>query len=318
MFPFGKQWTAMDIATRLILFADVIDNGSFSKAAERHAVNRSYVSKQIAKLEEHLGVRLLHRSTRSLSPTDAGHAVYQHACILRDQLNETDALVSSLREDVSGQLRISSTTFFGRLHVMPVVEQLLEEFPGLSIDLRLEDRYVDIVGERFDVAIRITEPDNSSLIARKLADNPFYLVASPEYLKQQGAPQSVDDLKQHRMVVYGSDINVTRGWSYRDGSEIRTFPLQPRLTVNDGEALLQAAQDGVGIALIALFGGYQELKQGSIVRVLPQLELMPFAPLYIMYPSREHMAKKTRLFIDRMFEYVGRTPFWLGNSRVRL
>lgn len=301
----------MDKASRLILFADVIDSGSFSKAAERRAFNRSYVSKQIAKLEEHLGMRLLHRTTRSLSPTDAGHAVYQHACSLRDQLNETDALVNSLREEITGQLRISSTTFFGRLHVLPVVEQLINEYPGLNFDLRLEDRYVDIVGERFDVAIRITEPDNSSLVARKLADNPFYMVASPAYLEQYGTPQTVNDLKQHRFVVYGSDINVTRDWSYRDGSEIRTFSLHSCLTVNDGQALLQAAQDGTGITLMAEFGGYRALRQGLVKRVLPQLELMPFAPIYIMYPSRAHMAKKTRLFIDRMLDYVGRSPFWL-------
>ena len=174
----------MDAASRLVLFADVIDSGSFSKAASLRNVNRSMVSKQIAQLEEHLGVRLLNRTTRSLSLTDAGHSIYQHANGLRNQLLETDALVASLREDVGGELRISSTTHFGRLHVMPVIKKLVEDYPELKIDLRLEDRYVDIVGERYDVAIRITSPVDSSLIARKLTNNKLVMVASPEYLKK--------------------------------------------------------------------------------------------------------------------------------------
>ena len=122
----------MDTPGRLILFADVIDSGSFSKAADRRHVGRSLVSKQIARLEEHLGVRLLHRTTRRLSPTEAGRAIYQHARTLREQLLETDALVDSLRDEVRGQLRISSTTYFGRLHVLPVVEALSEEYPALG------------------------------------------------------------------------------------------------------------------------------------------------------------------------------------------
>lgn len=122
----------MDTASRLILFADVIDSGSFSKAADRRSINRSLVSKQIAKLEEHLGIRLLNRTTRSLSPTDAGRAIYQHARSLREQLTETDALVASLRDDVSGELQISSATHFGRVHVLPVVETLIEDYPSLG------------------------------------------------------------------------------------------------------------------------------------------------------------------------------------------
>jgi len=299
----------MDTASRLTLFADVIDNGSFSKAANRRAVNRSLVSKQIAKLEEQLGVRLLNRTTRSLSLTDAGRAIYQHACTLREQLMETDALVASLRDDVTGELRISSTTHFGRLHVLPVVEALIEDHPGLSVELRLEDRYVDIVGERYDVAIRITEPDDSSLVARKLADNPFVMVASPAYLERYGTPQTVEDLNTHRFVVYAGDNKVMDHWRYREGSEIKTFAVNVRIKVNDGYAQMKSAQDGMGIALTATFVSYDALKEGSLVQVLPSLSLMPFSPIYIMYPSRSHLPNKTRLFIDRLVEYVGKPAF---------
>lgn len=299
----------MDTASRLVLFADVIDSGNFSKAAERRAVNRSLVSKQIAGLEEQLGVRLLNRTTRSLSLTDAGRAVYQHACSLRNQLLETDALVASLRDEVRGELRISSTSYFGRLHVLPVVEQLAREFPGLSVELRLEDRYVDIVSERYDVAVRVTEPDDSSLVARKLADNPFVMVASPAYLEQYGIPRSIDELNDHRCIVYAGDYGVNDRWSYRDGNEIRSFSLNARIKVNDGYALLKCAQDGAGIAMTAVFGSSDALSDGSLVRVLPDLALTAFSPIYVMYPSRSHLPKKTRLFIDRMIDYVGRPPF---------
>lgn len=195
----------MDTASRLILLADVVDCGSFSSAADRRAVTRSLVSKQIARLEQDLGVRLVHRTTRSLGLTDAGRAIYQHACSLRNQLQETDALVASLRDEVSGELRISSTTHFGRLHVLPVVQKLISDHPALQVELRLEDRYVDIVGERYDVAVRIAEPDDSSLVARKLADNPFLMVASPAYLERQGTPRSIEDLNDHHFVVYAGD-----------------------------------------------------------------------------------------------------------------
>lgn len=300
----------MDTAAKLILFADVIDCGNFSKAAERRAVNRSLVSKQIAKLEEQLGVRLLHRTTRSLSLTDAGRAVYQHASMLRNQLMETDALVASLRDDVSGELRISSTTHFGRLHVLPVVEALAKDHPGLTVELRLEDRCVDIVAERYDVAIRITEPDDSSLVARKLADNPFTMVASPAYLEQYGTPQTVEDLCDHHFIVYACDYGAKDHWTYYDGSEIKSFYMNSRIKVNDGYALLKCAQNDVGIALTSTFVSCDALSDGSLVRVLPDLELTTFSPIHIMYPSRNHLPKKTRVFIDRMIEYVGQPAIW--------
>ncbi len=304
----------MDTASRLILFADVIDSGNFSKAAERRAVNRSYVSKQLAKLEEQLGVRLLNRTTRSLSLTEAGDAIYQHACSLREQLMETDALVASLRQEVSGELRISSTTQFGRLHVLPVIEALAADYPRLNVELRLEDRYVDIVGERYDVAIRVTEPNDSTLVARKLADNPFVMVASPAYLERHGTPATLTDLAAHRFVVYSGDYGVNDSWSYRDGSTIKTFAVNPRIKVNDGYALLKAAEDGLGIALMATFVSREALRRGTLLRVLPELPLVPYSPIYIMYPSRSYLPKKTRLFIDRLVEYVGQPPFWDGDG----
>lgn len=300
----------MDTANRLILFADVIDSGNFSKAAERRAVNRSLVSKHIAALETELGVRLLHRTTRRLSLTDAGRAIYRHACTLREQLAETDALVASLRNDVRGELRINSTSYFGHLHVMPVVEQLAREHPELTIDLRLEDRYVDIVGEGFDAAIRVTQPDDSSLVGRKLVDNPFVMVASPDYLREQGTPHSLEDLATHRFIVYAGEFGINDRWAYHAGAEIKTLRLNSQFRVNDGSALVKCAQRGMGIALTPTFGSRDALNDGSLVQILPQLELASFLPIYIMYPSRSHLPKKTRLFIDRMVEYVGEPAFW--------
>jgi len=302
----------MDTASRLILFADVIDSGSFSKAASRRDVNRSMVSKQIAQLEAHLGVRLLNRTTRSLSLTDAGHSIFQHACSLRDQLLETDALVTSLREDVSGELRISSTTHFGRMHVMPVIKKLVEDYPELKIDLRLEDRYVDIVGERFDAAIRITSPVDSSLIARKLTNNKLVMVASPSYLNQHGTPQSIEDLCHHRFVVYAGDNGVLNNWAYYEGSEIKNYSVNVHTKVNDGTALLKSAEYGIGIGLTLLCDSYAELKKGSLVEVLPEVKFKAFSSTYIMYPSRSHIPKKTRLLIDRMAEYVKQQDFYIA------
>jgi DNA-binding transcriptional LysR family regulator len=302
----------MDQASRLILFADVIDTGSFSKAASLRDVNRSMVSKQIAQLEEHLGLRLLNRTTRSLGLTDAGHSIYEHACRLRHQLMETDALVNSLREDIRGELRISSTTHFGRRHVMQVIKTLVEDYPDLKIDLRLEDRYVDIVGERYDVAIRITSPVDSSLIARKLTNNKLVMVASPGYLKKHGTPESIEDLSTHRFVVYASDNGVIDNWAYYDNAEVKNISVNVHTKVNDGYALLKSAQNGIGIGLTLFSESHTELKEGSLVEVLSDIEFKAFSSTYIMYPSRSHVPKKTRLFIDRMVEYVKQQDFYIA------
>jgi len=301
----------MDVASRLILFADVIDNGSFSKAAVRRKVNRSIVSKHIAQLEEHLGVRLLNRTTRSLSLTDAGVAIYKHASCLRNQLLETDALVASLREDVSGELRISSTTHFGRIHVMPVVKKLSEDYPELKIDLRLEDRYVDIVGERYDVAIRITSPQDSSLIARKLTNNKLVMVASPDYLKKYGIPKTIDDLSHHRFVVYANENGAMNNWAYFAGTEIKNLSFNAHIKVNDGYALINSAKNSMGIGLTILAEINCELSNGSLIQILPEIKFKAFSSTYIMYPSRSHVPKKTRLFIDRMLKYVAQQDFYI-------
>lgn len=301
----------MDEASRLILFADVIDSGSFSKAAMRRNVNRSMVSKQIARLEAHLGLRLLNRTTRSLSLTDAGHSIYLHACSLRDQLMETDALVDSLRTQVRGVLRISSTTHFGRRHVMPVIKTMAEDYPELKFDLQLEDRYVDIVGERYDVAIRITSPVDSSLIARKLTNNRLVMVASPSYLKQHGTPQSICDLSQHRFVVYAGEQGIMDSWAYYDGAEIKNIAVNVHTRVNDGYALLKSAQNGIGIGLTLLSESSIELNNGSLTEVLHKVKFKAFSSTYLMYPNRSHLPQKTRQFIDRMIAYVKRQDFYI-------
>ena len=302
----------MDVASKLILFADVIDSGSFSKAASLRDVNRSMVSKQMAQLEEHLGVRLLNRTTRSLSLTDAGHSIYKHASCLRNQLLETDALVASLRDDVAGELRISSTTHFGRLHVMPVIKELVEDYPELKIDLRLEDRYVDIVGERYDAAIRITRPVDSSLIARKLTNNRLIMVASPDYIKRQGTPRCIDDLQQHRFVVYAGEHGSMNSWAYYEGSEIKNVSVNVHTKVNDAFGLLQTAKNGIAIGLTLFSDSSTDLKNGSLVEILPDIKFKAFSSTYIMYPGRDYMPKKTRLFIERMTEYVQRQDFYIA------
>lgn len=300
----------MDTASRLVLFSDVIDSGSFSKAAKRLGVNRSMVSKQVAQLEQHLELRLLNRTTRSLSLTDAGQSIYLHAKKLREQLLETDALAASLRNEVFGELRISSTTHFGRIHVMPVIKKMVEDYPDLKIDLCLEDRYVDIVGERYDVAIRITSPEDSSLIARKLTANKLVMVASPDYLKQHGMPQSIEDLQSHRFVVYAGENGVMNNWAYYDGAEIKNCSVNVHTKVNDAYALIKSAQNGIGISLTLLADSDAELENSSLVQVLPRVKFKAFSATYIMYPSRSHTPKKTRLFIDRMIEYVKQQAFY--------
>jgi DNA-binding transcriptional LysR family regulator len=300
----------VDLDSRLALFADVIEAGSFSEAARQRRASRAAVAKQIAGLEDQLGTRLLNRSTRRMSPTDVGRTLYAHAARVREELREIRAVVEDARAEVSGVLRVTSVVHFGRLHVQPVAMRLVQQHTGLRIDLTLEDRVEDLIAGGFDVGVRIGKPADSTLIARHLADVDVVICAAESYLARRGTPAHPAELADHDCVVYASDEVVVDSWQYLDRGRVRSVKVGGRYQVNLGELLMDAVAEGLGIGLLPRFLADEALRDGRLVALLADVELPPYAPLHAIYPARQHMPRKTRVFLDALLAQVGAPPRW--------
>ena len=197
----------MDRLTEMEAFAHVVDQGGFTDAARKMGISKSAVSKHISSLEARLGARLLNRTTRRVSPTEIGLAYYDRArCVLNDA-GEADALVSSMQSAPTGLLRVSVATDFGSLHLSPVLGDFLSQYPDMSVNLELDNRYIELISEGYDAAIRVGEMEDSTLRARKIADSTLRMVASPKYLEVHGRPHRIDDLSAHKLLHYSNQSN---------------------------------------------------------------------------------------------------------------
>ncbi|MCM2971428.1 LysR family transcriptional regulator [Larsenimonas suaedae] len=302
----------MDRSTRLLLFLDVVDAGSFTAAAERRHVNRSVISKQIRALERELEVQLFNRSTRSVALTGIGREIYQSALKLREALDETGDVVRAHQEEPRGTLRITCPVHFGRLHVTRGLRLYLKRYPDMHVDLQLDDTPVNLIGGGFDIGIRIAQLDDSNLIARPLARNKRILCASPGFIACHGAPGTLDELIGLPAAIYsrdGFELDRLHYIDQTDGLE-RRVRLHPKIKANDPEVLKQAVLAGVGYSMASLFHVSEELKDGRLVPLLPALTLSDAPAIQLVYPHRRYLPQKTRRFIECMQETVGDPPFW--------
>ena len=302
----------MDTDSRLALFAEVVDSGSFSAVARRQRSTRANVARQIAQLEAELGARLLNRSTRSMSATDLGLRVYERAQRIREQLREVAEMAEDAHDAVRGELRITSVVHFGRHYVQPVALDFVREHPEVQIDLRLDDRVEDVVGEGFDLAVRVGRSADSSLITRRIADVDVVICASPSLLSVQREPGHPSELAELECVVYASDQVVVDRWQYTEAGIVDVVQVKSRYRVNHGELLIEAVERGLGFALLPRFLAADALRTGRLVQVLAQYPLPPYAPLHAVYPAREYLPRKTRAFLDRLLAHVGEPPRWLA------
>ncbi|MGM0586342.1 MAG: LysR family transcriptional regulator [Pseudomonadota bacterium] len=291
----------MDRLNEMEAFVRVVDLGGFTDAAKKMGLSKSAVSKHVASLEERLGARLLNRTTRRVSPTEIGLAFYDRAIRVLAEAAEADAMVSSMQEAPRGELRISAPVSFGLRALSPAITGFMKSYPDISVHMVLDDRFVELVAEGFDLAIRIGELPDSSLRARKLADAQLHIVAAPTYLKEQGAPESVQGLSEHNLLHYS---NLSSGNYWRLGGsngKERQVRAVGRLTVNNGDALRQAAVDGLGIAFLPDFILGDALHRGELVELLPDSRPAPLG-VYAVYPQGRFPQPKLRAFIDYMAE----------------
>ena len=291
------------------VFVAVAENRGFAAAARCLGVSKSAVSKRIALLEERLGVRLFHRSTRKVSLTEAGEHYLAHAVRALGAAREAEDAVLALQGAPKGRLRINAPMSFGRLHVAPLIPEFLETHPGIEIDMVMDDRVVDLVAEGFDVAIRGGTLDDSSLIARKIAPLHNVLLAAPSYISRHGQPDVPDDLLNHNCLHYAYSQDA-REWvllSKDDEIRIRT---SGTYRVNNGEALKEAILRGTGIARLQTFVAGPDIAAGRLVQILPN-HRMPAQTLYAVFPERRHLPVKVRAFVDFLVERIGgELPAW--------
>ena len=299
----------MDQFSAIPVFVAVVEKGKFSAAAQSLGVSKSAVSKRINQLENHLGVRLLHRTTRKLSLTEAGARYYEHAAKALRAASKAEDAVTELQGEPQGKLKISSPMSFGRLHVAPLIPRFLQRYPKLQIDLVMDDKNIDLVAVGVDVAIRAGDMPNSTLIARKLAPLRQVLCACPSYIKRYGMPVTPSELCNHNCILfsYSGDANE---WTLNKDGQSDVVMVSGSYRVNNSEAILEALLDGIGIGRLPTFVAGPDLKAGNLVRVLDSYHL-PNHTFYAVFPEREYMPAKVRAFLDFSVEYFGgEQPYW--------
>lgn len=303
----------MDRFASMEAFVRVVDAGSFTRAAERLGVTRAAVSKHVRQLEEHLGVRLLNRTTRQVALTETGATFYERATSILDDMAEAELAASRLNEEPRGVLRVAAPMSFGTLHLADAIGDFMTHWPDVTVQLSLNDRFVDLIEEGFDVGVRIGNLSDSSLIARKIAPMPIVLCAAPDYLRKHGAPASPDELRKHDCLHYGN-LETGGSWKLEDRSgTTRSVNITSRICVNNGDVLRKVALAGQGIALLPSFLILDDVRAGTLSHVLPAYTA-PEASLYALYPPNRYLAAKVRVFIDHLVAFAGANQWQLPGS----
>jgi len=298
----------MDQFKQISTFTEVVSRGSLSAAARAEGVAPSLIGRRIDALEQRLGVKLLQRSTRKIALTNEGLAFLDDCQRILAELEEAEAAVSERNASATGQLTISAPAGFGRQHVAPLIPSFLAEHPDVQVTLNLNDRFVDLIGDNVDVAIRIAALDDSSLIGVKLADNKRVVVASSAYLKRFGTPKTIEDLTRHNCLAF-NNAGSQRGWTFRQNGKNIALKVSGNMVCNDGEVLHDWALAGKGLAWRSMWEVGSEIAGGKLVSVLDEFAA-PDHDIYAVVPQRRHLPLRTRLFIDFLKHAYSAPKYW--------
>ncbi len=304
----------MDLSSRLLMFLDVTERGSFAKVAEHRNIDRSVVSKQIARLEEELGVRLLNRTTRTFSLTGAGNETVRKARELRELLNETTRLAGHYHSEPKGVLRIACSASVAHQMIQPVINDFQNRFVDVQIELVVGDSFVDLVGDGFDLAFRVGDPKDSTLIARYLARNRLLLLATPSFIERYGEPKTVEELAKLPAASYmGERIRADYINYVDDQNQVMQMPMNSRYLANDIDMMKLKALSGTAYYLAPAFQIHDEITSGKLIPIMTDMKLLDFAAIYAVYPHRD-LPVRTRLFFDAVKDYIGEDiPRWERN-----
>jgi DNA-binding transcriptional LysR family regulator len=297
----------MDRALEMQVFCTVVDKGSFVGAADILAMSKAAISRYVSGLEDRLGVRLLHRTTRRLSLTDEGRQFYHQAREVLTMMDAAEESVSSSAPEPSGLLRINAPVSFGVIHLAPVWAEFMRLYPKIELDISLNDRIVDLVEDGFDAAVRIARLENSSLVGRRLASTRMRLCAAPSYLDTHEPIRALADLTEHGVIAY---TNFASGneWQFEGPQGHESVLTRSILRCNNGDTCRSIALAGGGVSLQPSFMVAEDLRRGALVEILPEYQSVELG-IYAVYPTRKHLAPKVRMLINFLVERFAE-PDW--------
>lgn len=285
-------------------FVSVVRSRNFTSAADALGVTPSAVSKQISGLEERLGVRLLNRTTRSVSPTEAGQMFYQHCENILESITEAEKLVTDFDITPRGRLRITAMSNFGRRELARIFTDFAQKYPDISFDLHISDRPLDIVKEGYDFALRLGTQEDSRLIAKSVAEQKIVICASSDYLKEWGIPEKLEDLQNHRILIVANAEYARSNWlrQFEKDHNFTLSSIERKLAVNDIDLVYEACLAGMGITALPTYIAERHLQSGELVQLFPQVEI-PVRTIKVVFPQNRYLANKSRAFLDFITAY---------------
>ncbi|WP_428648547.1 LysR family transcriptional regulator [Roseibium sp.] len=296
----------MDAITRMRCFIQVVDSKGFSAAAREMGRSKALVSKYVGELEDELGVRLLNRTTRQVSLTEVGQVYYKEAVEILQRIDDLQASVQSSHKEVRGRLRVSAPRSMGDDMLNEAMVEFLVKYPEIVLDLRLEDRFVDLVEEGFDLAVRVTQLDDSSLIARKIATFSTVVCATPEVIEKYGEPKVPADLVS-RPCVIDTNYRFKQNWAFSVDGERVSVAVKGPLEVNSAAAAREAGLRGLGFVRTPLFFVYHDIRKGNLKAVLEPYSESQLG-IHAVYPHRRHLSAKVRALVDFLVEWFAARP----------
>jgi len=304
--PSSERDHSVTAISDLDIFARVARTGNMSAAGREMAISPAVVSKRVSLLEERLGARLFHRTTRQLTLTETGEGYYKRVVDILSLVAEAEDFVSRRNDKPRGALKVTAPTSFSRHHIAPYLSEFLTRFPGVELDIHLTDNFVDIIRDGFDLAIRIGELQDSSLVARKLAPDTRVICAAPAYVEKFGAPKSLDELEAHNCLSAGAQ----EVWRLEGPGSQRQLRVKGNIRSNSAEFVREALLAGLGIGLRSTWDVGSELAEGQLKMVLPEWRGSSNVAIYAVYPCREFMPSKVNVFIEYLAELYGHEPYW--------
>ncbi|MDT8420169.1 MAG: LysR family transcriptional regulator [Desulfuromonadales bacterium] len=290
----------MDQLGAMKIFTRVVETGSFSAVAREMNTGQPAISKQVAALEERLGVRLLNRTSRKLTLTEAGANYHEHCQSVLNEISDAEEMIQSLATTPRGRLRANVSVAFGRLHIAPYLPGFLERYPHITLDLSMNDRFVDLIAERVDVAIRIGPLADSSLVARNLGHSLLVVVGAPSYFAKHGRPAHPEDLKRHNCLIYTFLLSGNI-WHFRDGDKELAIQVKGNCQSDNTDGIRDVIIAGTGLAMVPCWMVQAELNNGLLERALDKY--MPWSsPISAVYPMSKYVPLKVRCFIDYLKE----------------
>lgn len=286
-------------AADLTLFVNVADAGSFNKAAQQAGLSTPALSKRISKLEQDLGAQLIHRTTRRLSLTEAGESLYVHAKNIEGQVSDAIASVSAFSQGLTGTIKMSVPTISGELLLAEAVAEFCQKYPNITVDMRLENDFVDLVGEGLDLAIRTGKLEDSSLIAKPLIQSNWVVCCSPSYIERYGEVSDLEALRDHNCLAYTYQAQGSFDWRFTRSNIEESVRISGSFATNNAQALRKAALAGFGIVYVPRCCVYEDLQQGKLVTILPDYQPRRLG-VYAIYPFTKYLPEKLRLLIEHI------------------